>query len=160
MAEREVVKYPDPVLRKHAKSVTKVDANTKKLVEDMVATMHATNGVGLAANQVGVLQRIFVYDDGNGLGVMVNPEIVSMTGQQTGPEGCLSLPGLQGDVTRANEVVIKGTNLKGKPVKIQAEGFLARIFQHEFDHLNGKLFIDRADPETLHYPDDDEEDLE
>ena len=123
----------------------------------MVATMRATNGVGLAANQVGVLRRIFVYDDGSGLGVLVNPEIVSATGKQTGMEGCLSIPGLLGEVTRSEEVVIKGTTLNGKPVKITAQGLLARIFQHELDHLNGKLFIDRADPESLHYPDDEDE---
>jgi peptide deformylase len=89
---------------------------------------------------------------------LVNPEIVRSSGAQTGLEGCLSIPGLQGEVTRADEVVIKGTTLNGKPVRIQAQGLLARIFQHELDHLNGKLFIDRADPETLHYPSEDDED--
>lgn len=156
MAEREVVKYPDPVLRMQTKSVSKIDPATKKLIREMTAIMHAANGVGLAANQVGSLQRLFVYDDGTTSGTLVNPEIVCCTGEQIGPEGCLSFPGLQGDVKRANEIVIKGLNGNGKPVKINAEGFLARVFQHEFDHLNGKLFIDRADPDTLYYPEDDE----
>jgi len=160
MAEREVVRYPDPVLRKQAKSIPKVDSATRKLIEDMIATMHATNGVGLAANQVGSLHRVFVYDDGTNSGVMINPEIVSSSGEQIGPEGCLSIPGLQGDVKRANQVVIKGTTLRGKPVKIEAEGFLARIFQHELDHLNGKLFIDRADPDSLYYPSDEDEEVD
>lgn len=157
---REVVRYPDPVLRKQAKSITKIDANSKKLVADMVAAMRASNGVGLAANQLGVLQKVFVYDDGSGLGVLVNPEIVSATGEQVDYEGCLSLPGLRGEVKRANEVVIKGVNLKSKPVTINAEGFLARIFQHELDHLHGKLFIDRAEPGSLHYDNEEEDELE
>jgi len=157
MAEREIVKMPDPVLRKQAKQVPKIDEDTKKLVDDMIETMRSVNGLGLAANQVGVLQKVFVYDDGNGVGVMINPKITHASGQQTGVEGCLSIPGLQGDVTRANEIEIKGTDLKGKPIRIEAEGLLARIFQHEFDHLEGKVFTDRADPKTLYYITDDEE---
>jgi peptide deformylase len=159
MAELEIVRYPNEILRKQAKAVSKIDTSMKKLVDDMVATMRVSNGLGLAANQVGVLQKVFVYDDGTGLSILVNPEIVESKGEQVGPEGCLSLPGLQGEVPRANEIVIKGANLKGKTVKIKAEGLLARIFQHEFDHLNGKLFIDRAEPGSLHYVtrDDDED---
>lgn len=157
MAAKEVVKYPDPVLRKQAKTITKLDPGVKKLVDDMAKTLREENGLGLAANQIGVLQKVFVYDDGTGLGVIINPKIVEATGEQIGIEGCLSVPGLQGEVRRANEVVIKGTDLNGKPIKIKAEGLRARIFQHEFDHLNGTLFIDRADPGTLQYVTEDEE---
>ncbi len=156
----EIVTYPDRVLGEQAKAVGKVDKKTKELVDAMVKIMREENGVGLAANQVGVLQRVFVYDDGNGLGVLINAKIISRKGEQTGPEGCLSVPGLQGEVTRANEVVVKGLDENGKEVKIKAEGLLARIFQHEMDHLDGCLFIQRADPDTLHYVSDDDEDEE
>jgi len=150
MAGREVVKYPDPALRTRAKNVSKVDPSVKKLAEDMIAAMRETNGLGLAANQVGVLQRIFVYDDGTGPGVLINPKIVSAKGEQLGVEGCLSVPGLQGEVKRAEEIVVKGTDLSGKSVKIKVQGLLARVFQHEVDHLNGTLFIDRAEPDSLY----------
>ena len=157
MAEKKVVTYPDPILRQQAKTVSKPDAGTKKLVEDMIATLRYVNGLGLAANQVGALQKVIVYDDGSGLGILINPKIVSMSGEQIGVEGCLSVPGLQGEVKRANVVEVRGTDLHGKAVKIKAEGLLARIFQHELDHLNGTLFIDRADPTSLHYVTEEEE---
>ncbi|HET6454796.1 MAG TPA: peptide deformylase [Armatimonadota bacterium] len=157
MAEKEIVTYPDPILRQQAKAVSKLDAGTKKLAEDMVATLRRQNGLGLAANQVGALQKVFVYDDGTGLGILINPKIASASGEQVGVEGCLSVPGLQGEVKRANFVEIRGTDLNGKPVKIKAEGLLARIFQHELDHLNGTLFIDRADPNSLHYVTEEEQ---
>ena len=157
MAEKDIVTYPDPVLRQSAKAISKLDAGTKKLIEDMIATLRRQNGLGLAANQVGSLQKVFVYDDGSGLGIMINPKIVSASGEQIGVEGCLSVPGLQGEVKRANVVEVRGTDLNGKPVKIKAEGLLARIFQHELDHLNGTLFIDRVDPGTLHYVTEEEQ---
>ena len=150
MAAREIVTYPDPVLRKRAKAVSKLDSGVKKLVKEMEATMREASGLGLAANQIGVLQKVFVYDDGAGLGVMINPKVVKAEGEQLGVEGCLSVPGLQGEVRRANEIVVKGVDLDGKALKVKAEGLLARIFQHELDHLNGKLFIDRAEPDSLH----------
>ena len=156
MAEKEIVTYPDPILRQQAKAVSKLDAGTKKLAEDMVATLRRENGLGLAANQVGALQKVFVYDDGTGPGILINPKIVNASGEQIGVEGCLSVPGLQGEVKRANFVEIRGTDLNGKAVKIKAEGLLARIFQHELDHLNGMLFIDRADPNSLHYVTEEE----
>lgn len=162
MAEREIVRYPDPILRKPAVSISKPDTGLKILIDDMIATLKLVNGLGLAANQVGVLQKVLVYDEGKGPGCILNPKIMNMEGEQTGPEGCLSFPGLQGDVRRADKIEVRGNNIKGKPVKIKAEGLLARILQHEIDHLNGTLFIDRADPETLHYvtANDDEEDDE
>lgn len=117
----------------------------------MIDTMHEENGVGFAANQIGVLQKVLVYDDGTGPKVLINPKIIRASGEQVGIEGCLSVPGLQGEVRRANEVEVKGLDENGKPVKIKAEGLTARIIQHELDHLNGVLFIDRAEPNTLHY---------
>ncbi len=151
MAVRDVVKYPDPVLRQQAKNIAKVDSGLKTLIEDMINTMREEHGAGLAANQIGLLQKILVYDDGSGPGVLINPKIVSAEGEQTGPEGCLSVPGLQGEVKRAQRIVVKGLDATGKIVKIKAEGFLARIFQHEIDHLEGKLFIDRVEPDSLEY---------
>lgn len=160
MAEKDIVTYPDPILRQQAKAISKLDVGTKQLIQDMVATMRRENGLGLAANQVGSLQKVFVYDDGTGLGILINPKIVSASGEQLGVEGCLSVPGLQGEVKRADVIEIRGHDLSGKPVKIKAEGMLARIFQHELDHLNGKLFIDRADPGSLHYVTAEEEEEE
>jgi peptide deformylase len=157
MAARDIVKFPNEALRSPAKNVTRSDAGIKDLVEDMEKTLREAKGLGLAANQVGVLQKVFVYHDGTSLGVLINPRIVSASGEQTGIEGCLSVPGLQGEVKRANEVVLKGMDLSGKTVRIKAEGLLARVFQHELDHLNGTLFIDRAEPETLQYVTEEEE---
>lgn len=160
MAELEMLTFPHPVLRQQAKTVPKVDAGIRKLAKDMIATMQEVSGCGLAANQVGVLQKIFVYDDGNGPGALINPKIVKASGEQIGVEGCLSVPGLRGDVRRASEVEIKGLDLRGKTIKIKAEGFLARIFQHELDHLNGILFVDRAEPGSLHYVTPEEEEAQ
>ena len=147
MAIRMIVKHPDPILRERAKEVTKFNASLHKLLEDMAETMYDAEGVGLAAPQVGVLKRVFVVDTGDehGLIELVNPEIVSMEGEQYGPEGCLSIPGLQGDVRRAYKVVIKGQDRYGNPVQYEGTELLARAFQHELDHLNGVLFIDLAD---------------
>lgn len=156
MAARDIVKFPNPVLRQQAKSIPKVDGGIKTLIDDMVSTMRTEHGLGLAANQVGVLQKILVYDDGNGLGILINPKIISAEGEQSGVEGCLSVPGLQGEVRRALKVVVKGMDATGKTVKIKAEGVLARIFQHEIDHLEGKLFIDRAEPNSLEYISEEE----
>jgi peptide deformylase len=160
MSERSIFVLPDPILRKQAKEVSRLTPATKSLVEDMIETMHVANGVGLAANQVGTLQKIFVYDDGEIEGVIVNPKIVSTRGEQIGQEGCLSVPGLQGEVRRAMEVEIRGLDLSGRPVKLKAEGLLARIFQHELDHLYGRLFVDKAEPDSLHYVTKDEEEEE
>ncbi len=151
MAVRDIVRYPDPILRQQAKNIPKVDGGLKTLIDDMLVTMKQEHGAGLAANQIGILQKILVYDDGSGPGVLINPKILSAEGEQIGPEGCLSVPGLQGEVRRAEKIVVKGLDATGKAVKIKAEGFLARIFQHEIDHLDGRLFIDRVEPDTLEY---------
>ncbi|WP_276352602.1 peptide deformylase [Cohnella caldifontis] len=147
MAIRLIVKHPDPVLRERAKEVTKFNANLHKLLDDMADTMYDADGVGLAAPQVGILKRVFVVDadEEHGLIELINPEIVSMEGEQLGAEGCLSIPGLQGDVKRANKVVIKGQDRYGNPVQYEGTELLARAFQHELDHLNGVLFIDLAE---------------
>jgi peptide deformylase len=113
----------------------------------MAETMYDADGVGLAAPQVGILKRVIVVDvgDEHELIEMVNPEIVSAEGEQLGPEGCLSIPGLQGDVRRSNRIVIRGQDRDGKPIQYEASEFLSRAFQHEVDHLNGVLFIDTAE---------------
>ncbi len=147
-----IVKYGDPVLREVSKPVNKIDEDMPEFVQRMEEIMRAANGVGLAAPQLGILQRVIVYDVGDGLRAVVNPKILRQSGEQLDPpEGCLSLPGLQGVVKRANEVIVKGQDETGKPVRIRAEGYAARVIQHEVDHLDGVLFIDRADPATLHW---------
>jgi len=147
MAIRLIVKDPDPVLRERAMEVTKFNANLHKLLRDMAETMYDAKGVGLAAPQIGILKRVIVVDvgDEHGLIEMVNPEIVEREGEQIGPEGCLSIPGLNGIVRRAQRVVVKGQDRDGNPFTVEAEGYLARAFQHEVDHLNGVLFTDIAD---------------
>lgn len=147
MAIRLIVKHPDPVLRERAKEVTKFNASLHKLLDDMAETMYDADGVGLAAPQVGILKRVFVVDadEEHGLLELVNPEIVSREGEQFGAEGCLSIPGLQGDVKRANKVVIKAQDRYGNPVQYEGTELLARAFQHELDHLNGVLFLDLAE---------------
>ena len=130
-----------------------------ELAEQMEIIMRAANGVGLAAPQLGILQRIIVFDAGDGFHALINPKILQRKGSQIGVEGCLSIPGLQGDVERAAEVVVKGLDQFGKPVRIRGEGLSARVLQHEIDHLDGILFIDR-NPTDLHYITADEADAE
>ncbi|HEX5323731.1 MAG TPA: peptide deformylase [Capsulimonadaceae bacterium] len=152
--EDPIVKYPDPVLREVSKPVMKFSDDLPEFVQKMGEIMRAANGVGLAAPQLGILQRVIVYDIGEGFHALVNPKILRARGEQLDPpEGCLSLPGLRGIVKRANEVVVKGFDEHGKPVRIRGEGYTARVIQHEVDHLDGILFIDegRADPKSLHW---------
>ncbi|MCM3746148.1 peptide deformylase [Paenibacillus pasadenensis] len=147
MAIRIIVQNPDPVLREVAKEVTKFNSNLHKLLKDMAETMYDAEGVGLAAPQVGISKRVIVVDIGDerGLIEMVNPEIIERDGEQFGPEGCLSIQNLNGDVRRAEKVRVRGQNRDGEFFEVEAEGFLARAFQHEVDHLNGILFIDLAE---------------
>ncbi|SDT42695.1 peptide deformylase [Paenibacillaceae bacterium GAS479] len=147
MAIRLIVQNPDPVLREVAKEVTKFNSNLHKLLKDMAETMYDAEGVGLAAPQVGISKRVIVVDIGeeSGLIEMVNPEIVERDGEQFGPEGCLSILNLNGDVRRAEKVRVRGQDRNGQFFEVEAEGFLARAFQHEVDHLNGILFIDLAE---------------
>lgn len=145
MPTRIIVKYPDPVLREKAKEVKNFNANLHKLLNDMAETMYEADGVGLAAPQVGILKRVIVMDCGTGLIEMINPEIVAKEGEELGPEGCLSIPGLMGDVLRASKVKAKGYDRDGNPIEVEGEALLGRCIQHELDHLNGVLFIDLAE---------------
>lgn len=147
MALRIIVKEPDPVLHQQAKEVKEITPNIQKLLTDMAETMYDAEGVGLAAPQIGILKRVIVIDvgDENGLIEMVNPEFVSQEGEQFGPEGCLSIPGLNGDVRRAQKVTVKGLDRNGQEITVTGTDLLARAFQHEIDHLNGVLFTDLAE---------------
>jgi peptide deformylase len=157
MTLRKIVTLPDAVLRRKARTIAKVDKNLQALIDDMVETMREAPGVGLAAPQIGLSERLIVIeyyerpedeekeDAPKKVWALLNPEIVKASEETVmGVEGCLSIPGLVGEVERHAAIQVKGLNRHGKPVKIKAEGWLARIFQHEIDHLNGILFPDRA----------------
>ena len=154
MSLRQIVYLPDPVLRRKALPVTRFDAALQALVDDMIETMRQAPGVGLAAPQVGISDRLIVVeypvddskeDAPKKLFVMANPEIKEISKEtEVGVEGCLSVPGFQGEVERAFAVTVKGLNRHGQPMKVKAKGWLARIFQHEIDHLNGVVFTDKA----------------
>jgi peptide deformylase len=153
MAIRTIVTTPDPVLRRKAHKVTAFDKDLQTLIDDMIETMRLAPGVGLAAPQVGVSQRVIVVEYGDDekedapkkLYALVNPEIVSGSEDIVeGTEACLSIPRIQGDVERHEKLMVKGFNRQGKPVKLKLSGWMARIFQHEIDHLDGILFTDRA----------------
>ncbi len=141
-----LVKEPNPILRQRARQVLKVTPEIRRLIGDMVETMHSAHGVGLAANQVGSPWHILVADPEATPGaelILLNARILRRRGSISSPEGCLSLPGLSADVTRAAEVTVEGLDPEGKPKRIVAQGLLARILQHEVDHLEGRLYIDR-----------------
>ena len=163
MALRKIVTLPEPVLRRKAKTVTKFDKDLQTTIDDMVETMRDAPGVGLAATQIGLSERLIVIEyyeheedevkaEENEdeevpkkVWAMLNPEIVKASEEKVmGIEGCLSIPSLVGEVERHAEIQVKGLNRHGKPMKVKAKGWLARIFQHEIDHLNGVLFTDRA----------------
>ena len=151
MALLQVCTYPDPVLRRKASPVKKVDGEICRLMDDMAETMYDAPGVGLAANQVGMLCRVIVVDvqrtdDDHGLIALANPEIVSAEGDITWEEGCLSVPEYFANTKRFSDVVVKGLDRDEKLVEITASGLLAVVLQHEIDHLEGKLFIDRIGP--------------
>lgn len=151
MALREIRTYPDPVLRKRTERVETIGPDILKLIEDMVETMHAAPGVGLAANQVGVSLQVAVIDlssredrqQRHPLLVLINPEILSTEGSITEEEGCLSIPEFAEKVPRALKVTVRAQDRSGKPFEITADGLLAKALQHEIDHLNGLLFIDK-----------------
>lgn len=163
MATRKIVTLGDDVLRKECRPQEKFDLRLWVLLKDMADTMYKAEGVGLAAPQVGVQRRVVVIDVGDGLVELINPEITSREGSQCGREGCLSLPGRQGIVTRPNKVTVKAQDRKGNPIELTAEGFFARAVCHELDHLDGRLYIDVMDreltPEEIegHVPEDDDE---
>lgn len=144
MAIRNIVKYGDPVLRKTARSVLEFNEKLAVLLDDMLETMYAADGVGLAGPQVGMLKRVCVIDIGNGPIELVNPVILEKKGSQQGAEGCLSLPGRSEQVERPNHVKVRAQNRHGETVILEGDGLLARAFCHEIDHLDGVLFIDRT----------------
>jgi peptide deformylase len=151
LAVLEIRKYPDPVLRRKSKPVTEITPEIQKLIDDMIETMYAAPGVGLAAPQVGISLRITVIDvstkdDPHPLLVLINPEIISQEGELNEEEGCLSVTDFQSNVTRYAKVRIRATDRGGKVYEAQGEELLARAFQHELDHLDGILFIDRISP--------------
>ncbi len=154
MTLREIVFIPDPVLYRKARKITEITPATQVLIDDMIETLREAPGVGLAAPQLGVSERLVVIEYGDDededaplkLYVVINPEIIKTSSEMVnGVEGCLSVPGLVGAVDRHESIVVKGLNRRGQPVRIKAEGWLARIFQHEIDHLEGIIFTDRAD---------------
>lgn len=150
----------EEVLRSKAREVDVFDAALSRLFDDMLDTMYAAPGIGLAGPQVGISKRVIVLDIGDGPIRMANPKIMEKGGEQLGLEGCLSIPGLYGDVLRHEKIVVKGQDASGKIFRVTAEGLLSRCFQHEIDHLDGKLFTDVA--VNLHEQkpkgDDDEDD--
>lgn len=146
---REILVYPDPFLARKAAPVARVDDRLRSLIRDMFETMYGAEGIGLAAPQVGVGKRIIVVDvspvdKAVAPVALVNPEIVERKGSAAGVEGCLSVPGVQGEVVRAETVEVRGLDEQGKPLRIRAAGILSRALQHEIDHLDGILFIDRV----------------
>ncbi len=148
MAVREIVLFPDPILKAVCEPVSMDDPELPGLVQDLIDTVEASPGVGLAAPQIGVAKRAFIVDvrpkEGNGLVVLLNPEIVSASSPKTGREGCLSIPDFTAKVRRPQEIVIRGLSPEGKALVLHSEGFEAVCLQHEMDHLDGILFLDRV----------------
>ena len=173
MTLRKIVTLPDPVLRRKAHPVKKFDKDLHTLIDDMVETMRDAPGVGLAAPQIGLSERLLVIEyfereedeevenAPKKVWAIINPEIVKKSAEMVmGIEGCLSIPGLVGEVERHEEVLVKGLNKHGKPMKVKAKGWLARIFQHEIDHLEGVLFTDLAERVWQPQPEEIEEEQE
>lgn len=144
MALRNIRINEDPILRKISKVVKNVDERTQILIDDMLDTMYEANGVGLAAPQVGILKRVVVIDIGDGPIILINPEIVEANGEVKDVEGCLSVPGKQGNVIRPKYVKVKAEDRDGNSIEIQGEDLLARALCHEIDHLNGILYTDKT----------------
>jgi peptide deformylase len=145
---RPILKYSDAPLHERATPVDAITPEIDRLIEDMVETMYAAPGIGLAAPQVGVMKRIFVVDlsigrDAAALMIFVNPEFVIREGMQIEEEGCLSVPGFNATVVRPSRALLKGLDRQGQPIEVEGSGLLARAFQHEMDHLDGTLFVDR-----------------
>lgn len=144
MGLRNIRVNEDPILRKISKVVKNIDERTQILIDDMLDTMYEANGIGLAAPQVGILKRVVVIDIGNGPIILINPEIVESNGEVKDVEGCLSVPGQQGNVIRPNYVKVKAEDKDGNSIEIQGEDLLARALCHEIDHLNGILYTDKT----------------
>ena len=161
MAIRVIREIGDDILEKQCKEVPKMTLRTKILIGDMLETMYESNGVGLAAPQVGVLKRIVVIDVGEGPIILINPQIIESSGEQTGEEGCLSVPGKFGIVTRPDRVKVRAFDENMNEFEMEGEGLLARAFCHELDHLDGKLYVELAE-DGLHEVsyDEDQDDAE
>ena len=147
MAPFAIRTFGDPVLKQHCSEVTEIDDALRRVVDGMIQTMYEAPGVGLAANQVGVQKRLFVYDVGEGPGVVINPVVSDHRDEWVHHEGCLSVPELWWDIPRAKEVRLTGVDLDGADVDIEADELLARVFQHEVDHLDGYLLLERINPD-------------
>ncbi|HEX7364431.1 MAG TPA: peptide deformylase [Dehalococcoidia bacterium] len=163
MSVHKIRVLPDPVLRQKAKKVSKIDASIQRVIDDMIETMKAAAGVGLAANQIGVPLKIAVIEmPGEEVIVLVNPEIVEKEGERVISEACLSVPGYQGDIKRSVAVKVKARNRKGRSIRVKGEDLLAQALEHEIDHLSGIVYIDRLEePNKLRTvePESDEEGL-
>ena len=145
MALLRIREFPDRILREKSKKIRKIDSSIQKLASDMVETMHHEGGVGLAANQVGILKRLCVIqipDEDEEARILINPEVIEAIGERRVEEGCLSVPGYRGYIFRSESVKVRAQNHHGKYLKIQAEGLLAQALEHEIDHLNGILYLD------------------
>lgn len=142
MENLEIKKYPDAILRKKCEAVRAVTAQEKRIFENMLFTMHTFKGIGLAAPQIGLVKQLIVADIGEGVIKLANPEIISSSGSDRMVEGCLSIPERAVEIKRFYEVIVRGLNEKGERVEIEARGLLARVLQHEIDHLRGKLIVD------------------
>ncbi|RYG36099.1 peptide deformylase [bacterium] len=157
--DRPVLKIPDPKLRLKAEEIDRINKKTELLINDMMRILRRANGVGLAAPQLGISQQVIVVaPDEMKPTAMINPIIIKSEGEQTGIEGCLSIPALYGDVTRASYVEVEAFDRKGRRMVWELEGLPARVVQHEIDHLHGVLFIDKVIKETLHWQDPDSTD--
>lgn len=160
MALRNIREMGDEVLNKVSKEVTQMTPRTRILIEDMIDTMYEANGVGLAAPQVGILKRIVVIDcTGEDLYVLINPEILETSGEQVGQEGCLSVPGKSGQVTRPNYVKVKALDIDMNPIEVEGTELLARALCHEIEHLDGHLYVEKVEGDLIdvNYDMDDEE---
>jgi len=140
---REIKTYPNKILKQKAKCIGQIDDATKKLIDDMVETLYAKGGAGLAANQVGELKQVAVIEAGDGLKILINPKILSKKGKIVAVEGCLSLPGYEFDVKRPQKIFVEYLDKSGQAQKLKAEDLLARVICHEVDHLQGKTLLDK-----------------
>lgn len=147
MSTYQIRVFGDPVLKQRATEVTEINGSLARVVDDMVETMYQAPGIGLAAPQVGIQKRFFVFDidDGRGPQTLINPEIVESHGEWTFEEGCLSVPGMYFPIIRPKQVLLRGLDLDGNPLEIEADELLARLFQHELDHLDGTLLLSHLD---------------
>ena len=160
MALRKIREIGDPILNKTCKEVKEVTDRTKDLIDDMFETMYETQGVGLAAPQVGILKRIVVIDCGDDPLLLINPEVLETSGEQTGQEGCLSVPGKAGIVTRPNYAKVKAYNEDMEEFIVEGEELLARALLHEIDHLDGHLYVEKVEGDLMDVVPDDEDEME